>query len=293
MDIRELLEYNFINIGGYTLNLVQLLTALVILLGARLGLYAFYRTILRRFFAQRDLEPGRQFAIKQLINYFVYTIALLFALQNIGIQLTVLLGGAAALLVGLGIGIQQNFNDLTSGIILLVEGSVEVGDIVQVGDVTGVVRDIGFRTSKVETWDNIFMIIPNSKLVVDNVINWSHENTPTRFHIRVGVSYGSDVELVTQLLYQAARAQKGVLKKPAPWVQFSDFGNSSLDFDLHFYTYQYLQIHKMRSEIRYRIVELFRANNIEIPFPQRDLWIRNPQDLLSATKNNPNTSNES
>ncbi|MEM1123316.1 MAG: mechanosensitive ion channel domain-containing protein, partial [Bacteroidota bacterium] len=174
---------------------------------------------------------------------------------------------------------QQTFNDLVSGLILLVEGSVEVGDIIQVDGLIGKVESINIRTSQIGTRDNVSILVPNSKLVGENAINWSHTATPARFQIRVGVSYSSNVDLVTNLLLQAANDHPKVLKNPAPHVQFIDFGSSSLDFDLHFFSREYMTIEMVKSDIRYTITRLFRDNHIEIPFPQRDLWLRNGEVL--------------
>jgi small-conductance mechanosensitive channel len=279
MSFTEILEFNFINVGGYHLNLIKLISATLILIGARILIAFIFSTFLKRFFKKRSVDIGRRYAIEQFLKYIIYTLALLAALQAVGVQFSVLLGGAAALLVGIGLGLQQTFNDLISGVILLGEGTVEVGDIVKVDGIVGKVTSIGIRTSKVETRDEISIIIPNSKLVVDNVVNWSHNESPTRFNVGVGVSYESDIQLVTKLLLQAAEEHPDILKEPTPKVQFKDFGSSSLDFELLFYSTAYLRIEFIKSELRYRIMELFRTNKIEIPFPQRDLWIRNSLEI--------------
>ena len=275
MGFIEILEYNFIEIAGYSLNLAKLLTAIFILLGAKVLIRVIHRAFLKRFFYRKGIDIGRQFAIYTFIKYILYTGALLWSLSMIGIHLSVLWAGAAALLVGIGLGLQQTFNDLVSGIILLIEGTVDVGDVIIVDGLVGTVKSIGIRTSKVDTRDEISIIIPNSKLVVDNVVNLSHNKNPTRFIIKVGVAYASDVKLVTSLLLQAAKDNKAVLSNPPPRVQFKDFGNSSLDFELLFFSNEFLGIEFIKSEIRYKITELFRKNNVEIPFPQRDLWLRN------------------
>ena len=282
MGLIEILEYPFLEIAGYSLNLAQVLSALVILFGAKYLIWLIEKVFLRRFFNSRKVDIGRQFAIHAIIKYIVYTLAVIWALQMLGFHLSVLWGGAAALLVGVGLGLQQTFNDLVSGVILLSEGTVDVGDVVKVDGIIGTVKKIGIRTSKVESQDDITIIIPNSKLVVDNVVNWSHNAYPTRFQVSVGVAYSSDVKKVTSLLLQAARSHPDVLKKPEPAVQFRDFGGSSLDFELHFYSREYLRIEFVKSEIRYKITELFRQHGIEIPFPQQDLWVRNIGEFLGV-----------
>ena len=236
---------------------------------------------MKRYFNRKNIEAGRQYAFQQFLVYTIYVVATLMVIEAIGIRLSVLWGGAAALLVGIGLGLQQTFNDLISGIILLIEGSIEVGDVIKVEGLVGTVRSINVRTSRVETRNNVSILVPNSKMVGENAVNWSHTREPTRFHIQVGVAYSSDVKLVTSLLLQAANVHSAVLRTPAPKVQFTDFGNSSLDFLLLFYSREYLRIEFVKSDIRYKIIELFRENNVEIPFPQRDLWLKNAEVLKS------------
>jgi len=278
MTFRELLEYNFIDIGGHSLNTVTLIKfALVIVIG-RLIYWLFSKQILRRFF-QKIEDPGREFAIRQFVKYIIYLLTFLFALQTLGISLSVLWAGSAALLVGFGLGMQQNFNDLVSGIILLIESSVAVGDVVTVDGIVGRVKRIGLRTSEVESMDNITIVIPNSKLVVDNVINWSYNGRYTRFHIDIGVGYDSDPEEVKKVLLRVADTQMEILSQPKTSVQFSSFGDSSLDFKLHFYTYNFWEIERIKSDIRFKIFAALKKENIEIPFPQTDLWLRNAETL--------------
>ncbi len=284
MSIQEFLEYNFLNIGDYHLSLNHLIVATFIIMGARFLVWIMSR-ILIRFFKQKQVDSGRQFAFTQFLKYIIYTIAILMAFEAIGIQLSVLWGGAAALMVGIGLGLQQTFNDLISGLILLIEGTVEVDDIVEVNGIVGRVTTIGIRTSKIETRDAVSILIPNSKLVGDNATNWSHNNKPCRFQVNVGVAYNSDVELVSSLLLQAAQEHQAVLESPSPRVQFNDFGSSSLDFILYFYSQEYFPIEFIKSDLRYRIHQLFRQHHIEIPFPQRDLWLRNGV-VLQANNHN-------
>lgn len=283
MNLTEILEFNLLEVGTYSLTVGKLVSVLFIFLGARLFINFIHKILLKRFFRRKKIDVGRQFALKTFLKYIIYTLAILWVMQTLGIKLSVIWGGAAALLVGIGLGLQQTFNDLISGLILLSEATVEVGDVVLVDGIIGTVKSIGIRTSKVETRDNIFIIIPNSKLVGDNVINWSHTKTPTRFQVNVGVSYSSDVKLVTALLLKAAEDHPGVLEHPAPTVQFKDFGNSSLDFQLHYFSEEFLRYEFIKSDLRYRIIDLFRKHGVEIPFPQRDLWLKNA-DLLVSEK---------
>ncbi|MBR9922912.1 MAG: mechanosensitive ion channel [Bacteroidetes bacterium] len=274
MSFQDFLNLNVISIGEFQLNVGRLLLFVLVLLGTRL-LYALSSRLIKRRFSRRPSDDqGRLFAFLQITRYIIYVIGILLALQSIGIQLSVLWAGAAALLVGFGLGMQQTFNDLMSGIILLIEGTVEVGDVILIEEQPGRVVKIGIRTSKVITQNDDYILVPNSKLVLDNIHNLSYSSNPTRFSVKVGVAYGSDVELVTELLLKAANAHPDVSNTPEPRVHFTDFGDSSLDFVLFFYSMQYMRIPRIKSELRYNINQLFNEGEIVIPFPQRDVWMR-------------------
>ncbi|MFT4754504.1 MAG: small-conductance mechanosensitive channel [Salibacteraceae bacterium] len=279
MNLTEILEYNIINFGEFHVNIFQIILVLAVFLIVRFLIWSINR-IAYRFFKRKKVDKGRQFAFLQVVKYIIYTGAVLLALEAVGISLSILWGGAAALLVGVGLGLQQTFNDLISGLILLIEGTVEVNDVIETNGIIGTVTSIGVRTSKVETLDRISILIPNSKLAGNNATNWSHNKTSTRFQLSIGVAYKSDVEAVTSLLLQATKEHNKILKAPAPEIQFKDFGNSSLDFVIHFYSYEFRRIQFVKSDLRYRIIQLFRKNNIEIPFLQTDLWLRNVNDLV-------------
>lgn len=190
---------------GTPFTLVNILNALFILLVARMLSWVVIQFVLKNYYRRKNINVGSQYAINQLLQYFVYVIAILMSLEALGFSITVLWGGAAALLVGIGLGLQETFKDLFSGIIMLFERRVEVGDVVEVDGLIGIVRRIGVRTSLVETRDNITVIVPNSKLIVEKVINWSHFDNKARFFVRVGVAYGSDTELVKKILLNVVR----------------------------------------------------------------------------------------
>ncbi|MEZ4986008.1 MAG: mechanosensitive ion channel [Saprospiraceae bacterium] len=251
------------------------ISAVLILLFTRLFLWVLTEIILYPYYKQQQINVGSQYAINRLLTYFILVIAVVATLQYIGINLTVLLGGAAALLVGVGLGLQQTFNDLICGIILLFERTVEVGDVVDMAGLVGTVKRIGLRTSLVETRDNVSVIVPNSKLVADNVVNWSHFDAKARFRVAVGVAYGSDTALVKQILLDVAEAHPKVTKKPQPIVRFTDFGDSALAFELLFWSRELMMIENVKSDLRFDIDKRFREAGVAIPFPQRDVWFRN------------------
>lgn len=282
MELKEILELG-LTIGTHRITVADILVIIFIIVVARLLTYLVNKVLLKRYFRKKGLDVGRQYAIHQFAMYLIYLMAVLAVLELIGIT-SVVLASSAALLVGIGLGLQDAFKDLISGIIILVEGSVEVGDVIQIGDVPARVRKIGLRTSIVETNDSVTILIPNSKLVMDVVHNVSHNDTTTRFFIKVGVAYGSNVELVNKLLLQAATETGKVKKNPVPTVQFRDFGDSALDFQLLFYSDELLAIDYVKSDLRFAVERLFRENDISIPFPQRDLWLKNPEILHQTSK---------
>ena len=277
MDFKEFLNLH-LNIGSFKLTVSHLIIALLILLTAKVLIWLMKRTVLDRYFRRKAVDVGRQIALKQFLSYIIWVLAVFAILELFGIS-SMIWASSAALLVGIGLGLQDSFKDIVSGIIILVEGTVEVGDILEVDGIVARVIKIGLRTSKMETRDRVSIIIPNSNLVVNKVTNWTHDDHPTRFHIKVGVAYGSDMSTVSRLLEQAAMEHEQVLKDPAISILFRNFGDSALELELQFYTREFFSIEAVKSDIRFRINQLFDENGIQIPFPQRDVWVRNPEDL--------------
>jgi len=268
----------------------NLLNALLVFFLVSLLLNFVITFLLKGYYHRSKVDIGSQFAINRLLTYFVYFIGVLLVLQTAGFNLIGIWTGAAALLVGIGIGLQQTFNDLICGVIILFERSVKVGDVVErSGHKVGTVRRIGARTSVVETRDDIIIFVPNSKLIGENVTNWSQVERQARFHVTVGVAYGSDTELVKEVLLAAANDHNSVLDSPPPIVRFLDFGDSSLNFEVLFWSRDFMRIENVKSDIRFAIDAAFRAKKVEIPFPQRDLWIRGGlQSTLPVQEKNGN-----
>lgn len=270
-------SYTIINLSNTTIRVSDVLESILIILTARLIFWMVTQLVLYRYYKRSQIDSGSQYAINQLLKYVIYTMALLWAISSLGIEVTVLWGGAAALLVGVGLGLQQTFNDFFSGIVLLFERSVEIGHVLNIGGMVGTVKEIGLRTSLIETRDNITVVVPNSKLVTDKVINWSHLDEKVRFMIGVGVAYGSDTKLVKNILLKVASEHPEIVEHPNPFVRFTNFGNSSLDFELHFYSRNFIRIEDVKSDLRFEIDHAFRENNVEIPFPQRVVWMKGDQ----------------
>ncbi len=232
------------------------------------------KKLLYRQYRYSKIDTGTKYALFQIIKYLIWILAITFLLETIGVKITLLLAGSAALLVGVGLGLQQTFNDIVSGIILLSERTIKVGDVLQIdGDVIKI-QNIGLRTSKGLNRDEISIIIPNSLITTTKVINWSHQSKKTRFKVQVGVAYGSDVDLVIKLLEESALDHPDVYTKDHIEGRLLNFGNSSLDFDLLFYSKNIFGIEKVRSDIRRIINRKFNENGIVISFPQLDVHLK-------------------
>lgn len=268
-------DYTLFSYDEYEVTIGEMLGAALILLSAQLISWVTTQLILHSYYQRKEIDTGSQFAINQLVKYVIFIFAIFLAIEHLGVHMTVLWGGMAALLVGIGLGLQQTFNDLFSGIMLLFERGVEIEDVVEVDGLVGKVKRIGLRTSIVETRDNVSVIVPNSKLVTNSVVNWSHSDHKVRFKISVGVAYGSDTEKVKELLLKVAKENVYVLEFPSSLVRFINFGNSSLDFELLFWSKNLLIIEDIKSDLRFKIDKEFRENKITIPFPQRDVWFKN------------------
>ncbi len=270
---RELFQLPLEN-GTWSFRVSSIFVALLIFLFARLTAWVITQLILYSYYHRNDIDAGRRFAINQLVTYFIYVIAIFIIVENLGIDLTVLWGGIAALLVGIGLGMQDVFRDLVAGVILLSERSLEVDDVVSVDNTIGVIQKIGLRTSILWRRDETILIIPNSKLVSTNVINWTHQHREVRFSVSVGIAYDADVKLAMELLLRAAAEQEEVQAAPAPFVRFSDFADSAKQLELFFWTLHLLDIEDVNSRLRVKIATLFEEEGITIPFPQRDVWMR-------------------
>lgn len=230
--------------------------------------------IVKKAGERRGMDVGIRFTLMKLISYFLYTVGVVMSLEQIGVNINALLVGSAALLVGVGLGVQHIFNDIISGFVILFEGVIRVGDIVEFNGLIARVVRVDIRTSKVITREGIYLIVPNSQITSTSVTNWSHADLHSRLSVDVGVAYGSDVRLVEKLLLQAAKEHPLVVTDRKPEVIFVDFGDSALAFELRFWATRSWQMDQIKSAIRFRIDELFRENQISIPFPQRDLHIR-------------------
>lgn len=271
--IKTILEFEIFSFGKYTIKASDIVTILVILGITRMVLWIIKKALFRKHKIGK-IDTGTVYALYQIIKYMIWVFSIAIMLEAIGIKVTLLLAGSAALLVGVGLGLQQTFNDVISGIILLSERSIKVGDVLEIDLDVVKIQSIGLRTSKALNRDQISIIIPNSLITTNKVINWSHQSDNTRFKIDVGVAYGSDVDLVIKILEESALEHPEVSRRDLIEGRLMNFGNSSLDFQLLFFSNNIFGIDKAKSDIRRIINKKFAENHITIPFPQMDLHVK-------------------
>jgi len=275
VGLERVLNYPLLKLGDSPITLALLITTLLLLglvvLGERLFRHLFVMRLLRK----TKLDHSLQYAISRIIGYLVLLLGFYIALQVVGLNLSSLAVIAGAVGVGLGFGLQNIINNFVSGLIILAERHIAVGDRIVVGGVDGKVEKISLRSTTVITNDNIAIIVPNADLIANAVTNWSYHEAKVRFRVPVGIAYGSDLEQFRRLMLEVAAAHPAVLPEPRPDVLFTGFGDSSLNFELAVWTTE--MIHspsRFRSELLFAIEKKLREHAIEIPFPQRDLHLR-------------------
>jgi len=242
-----------------------------ILLVSLIFLFTYLFLKLLKKIATKKLDEERKLKFRSVfsfLNYFVYIIVALITFQNFGINLTGIFAASAALLVGVGLALQTFFQDIISGILILADQTVHVGDIIEIDGKVGRVENIKIRTTRAVTFDNKVLIIPNHKYLTSTLFNWTENGTILRGSVSVGVSYDSNVEKVKEILLEIANSHPHLIKNPPPKVIFNNFGDSALDFKLIFTYNNGFRVNLIESDIRFLVHKKFKENNIEIPFPQ-------------------------
>ena len=271
----ELFGAGTVTIGGVLMLIV--LFALVVMAERLLQ-----RLIIRRFLSKTRLQSSLQYGLSRIFGYLLMAIGFYIAFQIAGFDLSSLAIVAASLGVGVGFGLQNIINNFVSGIIILAERPISIGDRIDVAGVAGRVTKIQLRSTTVVTNDNITMIVPNADFISNTVTNWSHGDPKVRIRVPVGVAYGTNLKLLQNLLLEAAVEHPKALRDPSPLVIFTEFGDNSLNFELAVWTEEMTAtpIH-FTSQMNFIIEKKLRDNDIEIPFPQRDLHVRSglPQSL--------------
>ncbi|MGB0179390.1 MAG: mechanosensitive ion channel family protein [Flavobacteriales bacterium] len=261
-----------LTLGHHTLTVLELMEALLVFLVARIFL-AVVRRGLRRAQRLSRMDEGKQFIVRRLVTSVVWALAAMVALSVLGVDLTALWAGSAALLVGVGIGLQGFFNDVISGFVLLFEGGVAVGNVLEVDGKLVRVERIDLRSTRVVTVAGELIVLPNSKVAGEAVVNLTQGDSAMRIRVNVGVAYGSDVDLVMRLLSEAMSEQPEVRSTPQPAVFFQEFADSSLNFSVMGWLDDPWDRMGIQSRVRTAIDAKFRAHGVTIPFPQRDLHI--------------------
>lgn len=269
----QILGFKLIELGSFSLSVYNIVLIGVIFIVVKAIIKGIEVLINKRLSDKGGASEGQGRSIVQIIKYITYLLASFITIKSLGLDITIIGAFFATLGLGLGFALQELFRDIISGIVILFERNVKVGDILEVDNLVGNVKEIRLRTSVLRTRDGIYMVIPNSRIINEKVINWTANNRTTRFCISIGVAYGSDVKKVEKLLLESISENEKVSKRPNPLVFFKDFGDSALIFELWFWTSETWIIEPIKSEIRFKINQLFKENNIQIPFPQRDVHV--------------------
>ena len=260
------------SIGGIRISLIAIVFGILAFLIAYSLVKVFRKHLVQNVFTHLEVDEGIRHSLDSFVNFIGIILSLILAIVVMGGNLTNLTVIAGALSVGIGFGLQNVINNFVSGIIILFERPFKVGDWVTIDGEEGKIKQINIRSTELETFRRTSVIVPNATLLSSSVINKTHGNNWARLSVKVGVAYGSDVEKVRDVLIECALANPKVLKRPAPYVIFQDFGASSLDFELFWYTSNIWEGWGAASELRFAINKRFREENIEIPFPQMVIY---------------------
>jgi small-conductance mechanosensitive channel len=276
IQIKHFLDLPIAEIGKTHLTLWSIIYLILLIFILLFVTAKLKRWVVYKLLEKSKIELGVRIAVGTIVRYLILILGFVIIMQTEGIDLSALTILAGALGVGIGFGLQNVTNNFVSGIIILFERPIKVGDRIEVGDVFGDVVNISMRSTTVITNDNIAIIVPNSDFISSKVINWSYNDRNVRFNIPIGVSYKEDPENVKKILLEIAADIEGVLKRPAPEVLFSEMGDSSINFVLRVWTDEYINKPLiLKSLLYFEIFKRFKKAGIEIPFPQRDLHIKN------------------
>lgn len=272
--IKQFLDFPVTTIGETELTLWTIVYLFFLLFVLFYVTGKIRRWVIYRLLSKSKIDLGVRIAVGTIFRYIILVIGFVIVLQTVGIDLSTLTILAGALGVGIGFGLQNVTNNFVSGIIILFERPIKVGDRIEVGKIRGDVVRISMRATTIVTNDNISIIVPNSEFISSTVINWSHIDRSVRLNFPVFVSYNSDPELVRKTLLEVADENNGVLKDPKSDVLIEEFGENSISFNLRIWTREYInRPGVLRSQLYYEILKKFKQNNIQIPLPQREIYI--------------------
>ena len=263
--MEDFLKYTLFTFDGFSLKIVAIVKVIVwiFLIGIVL------KIIKSLVYKTTRFDEAKRFSIYTLTKYVIIVFSFVVGLHLFGFNVSLLLAGSAALLVGFGLGMQNLFSDYISGLIILIDSSIKVGDILEINGLVCKVQEIKLRTTTVFTRDDKYIILPNTDLTRNQLINWTHNEITSRFDISVGVDYSSDIDVVMSIMEKTALNFDQIKTDPKPIVRFQEFADSSLNFSIYFWSDEIFRIENIKSEYRIRLFKAFNVNNIEIPFPQR------------------------
>ncbi|NEP77342.1 MAG: mechanosensitive ion channel [Okeania sp. SIO3C4] len=273
----ESLTSDIFNLGRNGFSILDIIFLVGLTIAMWKGVGYFIKIFRTKIIGLTGAEQSVQDTISFLVQYGLIFLGILIILQLWGVDVSSLAIIASVLGVGIGFGLQNIANNFMSGIILIFERPIRVGDFIEVGDLEGTVKRIGLRSTYITTLDHISLIVPNSRFIENEVLNWSHNNPISRVKVPIGVAYGSEIKLVRKAILEVAKSHPEVLLHPLPQLWFQEFGDSSLNFDLLVWTREPQKKSKLKSELNYRIEVSLRKYGIEIPFPQRDLHLKSPE----------------
>ena len=271
--ISEVLNWGFH--WGEGANHIQITVGTLLLVTVSFIATSYVLGLVRKIYTRNlsETDTLKFISVFKFIKYLAYVIVVFAVLSFSGVNVTPFLAASAALLVGVGLALQELFQDVLGGIFIMLDKSLQAGDIIEVEGKVGRVVDIRLRTTRAVTRDDKIVIIPNHKFISDTVFNYTQNHKQTRETVTVGVAYGSDTALVKALLLKSLEKDSRILSRPKPFVLFEDFGDSALIFSVNFFVSDSFTDPVVKSDIRFRIDDLFRKNNISIPFPQRDVHL--------------------
>lgn len=253
-----------------SVSVLELLILITVIFITSIVLKVIYRILTRKV---PEHDKGKFQVVFGYFKWLVYVIIFLVTLDSVGVNVTAIFAASAALLIGIGLALQTFFQDIISGVFILIDQSVQVGDIIELDGKVGRIEEIKLRTTRAVTIDNKVLIIPNHLYLTNILYNWTQNGSVTRENVEVGVAYGSDIRLVEKILINVANDHESILHDPKPLVLFTNFGDSSLNFKLVFTLNDSFISAIPKSDLRFAIDKAFKENNISIPFPQRDIHI--------------------
>jgi len=282
--LQDILELELFSVQGDPVTIGSLTIFFIFFTGFLILGSVVRRLMQTKFLKRFDIDPGVQFTLARISQYIIVIIGVLISFQFLEINLTSLAVIFGLLSVGIGFGLQNITANFISGLIIMFERPISVGDRVEVGDKEGDVTEINIRSTKIRTLNNISIIVPNTEFVENDVINYSHGDTTFRLDIHVGVAYSSDLDTVLKALNEVAEDHPKVMRVPKHQVHLTEFGDSAWEMQLRVWIPNVKERYILRNEINQTIVRKFEEYEVEIPFPQRDLHVRSSVDLPVSKK---------